>query len=98
MIHDAHDCVNKAVQHLRASQQDCGTAEHRKLDSREPEFFLGKCVDQQTEDIKKALERNKIAYSNTLEALVYALNEKEHQTAPPLQARERVQVAVADPV
>jgi HD-GYP domain-containing protein (c-di-GMP phosphodiesterase class II) len=50
------------------------------LENKEYQNFLEERVDQQTADIKEALQRIESAYSHTLEALISALDAREHET------------------
>ena len=78
----AYDYVTKPFNIFELRSKIGRAAERRKLilENKEYQSFLEERVHQQTADIKEALERIEIAYSHTLEALISALDAREHET------------------
>jgi putative two-component system response regulator len=78
----AYDYVTKPFNLLELRSKIGRAAERRKLilENQEYQNFLEQRVGQQTTDLKEALERIEHAYSNTLEALISALDAREHET------------------
>ena len=50
------------------------------MENRQYQNFLEQKVQEQTADLQKALRKTKRAYANTLEALINALDAREHET------------------
>lgn len=73
----AYDYVTKPFNIFELRSKIGRAAERRKLipENKEYQGFLEERVHQQTEDIKEA-----VAYSHTLEALISALDAREHET------------------
>ena len=78
----AYDYVTKPFNIFELRSKIGRAAERRKLilENREYQSFLEERVHQQTADIKEALDRIEVAYSHTLEALISALDAREHET------------------
>ena len=78
----AYDYVTKPFNIFELRSKIGRAAERRKLiqENKEYQSFLEERVHQQTADIKEALDRIEIAYSHTLEALISALDAREHET------------------
>ena len=78
----AYDYVTKPFNIFELRSKIGRAAERRKLilENKEYQNFLEERVVQQTADIKEALERIESAYSHTLEALISALDAREHET------------------
>lgn len=78
----AYDYVTKPFNIFELCSKIGRAVERRKLilENREYQSFLEQRVDQQTADLKEAVERIEMAYSHTLEALINALDARERET------------------
>jgi putative nucleotidyltransferase with HDIG domain len=78
----AYDYVTKPFNIFELRSKIGRAAERRRLimGNQEYQSFLEERVEQQTADIKEALVRIDTAYSHTLEALISALDAREHET------------------
>ncbi len=82
MTAGAYDYVTKPFNTFELRSKITKAIERRRLilENREYQSFLESRVRQQTADIKEALDRIEVAYSHTLEALISALDAREHET------------------
>ncbi len=78
----AYDYVLKPFNTLELRNRIIRALERRKLilDNRQYQNFLEQKVHEQTANLQKALHRIEIAYAHTLEALINALDAREHET------------------
>ena len=78
----AYDYVTKPFNALELRSKIHKALERRRLilENRQYQNFLEQKVQEQTADLQKALRKTKRAYANTLEALINALDAREHET------------------
>jgi response regulator RpfG family c-di-GMP phosphodiesterase len=78
----AYDYVIKPFNALEIRSKLYKALERRKLilENRQYQSFLEQKVQEQTADLQKALHKTRRAYANTLEALINALDAREHET------------------